>query len=128
MSEVIGNTPPLGGVFFVTARMCIYGAVRKNLTQIQLCVRIRMADTNYYKKNRGKRIQYQKEYYEKNKEAIKRKREIKKAVDPDFTEKQRKYNKNYYRENKERIRRGRLKRAAALWSQIDNQESLAENN
>ena len=87
-----------------------------------------MADTIYYKKNRGKRIQYQKEYYEKNKEAIKRKSEIKKAVDPDFTEKQRKYNKNYYRENKERIRRGRLKRAAALWSQIDNQEVLAENN
>ena len=81
-----------------------------------------MDDESYYNKNRDKRIEYQKSYYETNKEAIKRKREIKKAVDPEFTEKQRKYNKNYYRENKERIRRGRLKRAAALWGMIATEE------
>mgnify|MGYP003123985653 CR=1 FL=1 len=77
-----------------------------------------MEDESYYNKHRDKRIEYQKNYYESNKESIKRKREIKKAVDPEFNKKQREYNKNYYRDNKERIRKGRLKRAAALWSMM----------
>lgn len=39
---------------------------------------------NYYQNNRDKRIAYQKEYYKSNKEDIKRKRELKKELDPDF--------------------------------------------
>lgn len=81
-----------------------------------------MEQKSYYHDNRDKRINYQKEYYKKNKEGIKRKRELKKELDPDFSIKQREYNKKYYSDNKERIKRGRLKRAARMWAIYQQEE------
>ena len=79
-------------------------------------------DNNYYQNNRDKRIAYQKEYYKSNKEDIKRKRELKKELDPDFHKKQKEYNRDYYSKNKERIKRNRLKRAARMWAIYQQEE------
>ena len=62
----------------------------------------------YYRKNREKRLQYQRKYYLSNKSMFERKEELLKALDPDKWKKRRKkrkaYNKEYYLKNRDRIR------------------------
>ena len=76
----------------------------------------------YYEDNKTKRLEYQKEYYEQNKENIKRRNELRRANDPEWADKQRDYAKEYYRKNRERIKRMRLKRAAHLWQEMQKEE------
>ena len=64
----------------------------------------------YYQDNKQKRLEYQRSYYEKNKERIKRKRELNAELDPEWVAKQRDYNKEYYQKNKARIKLTRLAR------------------
>ena len=59
---------------------------------------------NYYQINKEARLKYQREYYRRNKEAIKRRRELKLAENPELADEQKEYNKKYYIENKERIK------------------------
>ena len=61
----------------------------------------------YYLKNKEKRLAYQKEYYNINKALIRRRKELKRADDPNWAERQRQYNKNYYAINKDRIKKQR---------------------
>jgi len=69
-----------------------------------------MADAKkqeYYVNNKEKRLKYQREYYNKNKERIIRKKELKRAEDPEWSLRQKEYNKKYYIENKEKIKKQR---------------------
>lgn len=61
----------------------------------------------YYRKNKEARLAYQRAYYEKNKHAIVRKREVRDFLDPEEKEAMREYNKRYYATNKERIKEKR---------------------
>ena len=76
----------------------------------------------YYEENKDARKAYQKEYYEKNKAAIKRRKELRKETDPKWLDDTRKYNREYYRKNKKRLNHARLKRAAALWAELQKEE------
>ena len=72
-----------------------------------------MANTKkreYYLNNRDKRIEYQKKYYAKHKEWIRRKKELKLEEDPNWALRQKEYNKNYYIKNKEKIKIQRQKK------------------
>ena len=91
---------------FLCAAPCIYVCIGKNLTIAQPHIYVGMPNVKkqeYYRKNRKKRLEYQHEYYNQNKEKIKGKREQKMIDDPDIREKERGYNKSYYTENKQRI-------------------------
>ena len=72
----------------------------------------------YYRKNREKRLQYQRGYYLSNKPVIERKEELLKALDPAEWKKRRKkrklYNKEYYLKNRERIRERQRNKKQAL--------------
>jgi len=61
----------------------------------------------YYLKNRGKRLDYQNEYYQKTKYSYSRKIEIGKVLEPEdyktFKKRVSDYNKEYYRKNKAKI-------------------------
>ena len=59
---------------------------------------------NYYQINKEDRLKYQREYYRRNKEAIKRRRELKLAENPELVDEQKEYNKKYYIENNDRIK------------------------
>ena len=75
----------------------------------------------YYRKNREKRLQYQRKYYLSNKSTFERKDELLKALDLEEWKKRKKkrgnYNKEYYRKNRDHIRKKQreryLKRKAA---------------
>ena len=71
----------------------------------------------YYLNNREKRLRYQRDYYHRNKDWIKRKKELKEVEDPDRPLRQKEYNKNYYLKNKERIKKQRQKRRLRLKSE-----------
>jgi hypothetical protein len=61
----------------------------------------------YYRKNRGKRLKYQHEWYARNKEVFERKDEILQVTDPEEweqkREKKRKYNRAYYLKNRKKL-------------------------
>tara|TARA_R110002020_G_C16233775_1_gene768599 strand:- start:1287 stop:1559 length:273 start_codon:yes stop_codon:yes gene_type:complete len=63
----------------------------------------------YYRKNREKRLRYQREYYTNNKGMFERKEELLKALDPEEWKTRRKkrkeYNREYYRKNRDAIRK-----------------------
>jgi len=63
----------------------------------------------YYRKNRKKRLEYQKKYYERHKDKIREKLDWRKAENPEWYERQREYNREYYRKNRTRIRQSRAK-------------------
>lgn len=72
-----------------------------------------MANTKkreYYLNNKEKRLAYQKEYYTKNKDWIRRKKELKIADEPEWALRQKEYNKKYYIKNKEKIKAQRMKK------------------
>lgn len=62
---------------------------------------------NYYIKNRRERLQYQKDYYELNKENIKKGRAKRKLDEPSLVDKEQLYHRKYYEKNKERIMKQR---------------------
>jgi len=65
----------------------------------------------YYRKNREDRLKYQKDYYEQNRDRIKKARAKKMLTEPDSIEKEKAYNQGYYMKNKARImEQRRLKR------------------
>ena len=64
----------------------------------------------YYLSHKTKRLTYQKNYYVNNKEKIKRRRELRRAADPEWAKAQKAYNKEYYLKNKERIKAQRRKK------------------
>jgi hypothetical protein len=68
----------------------------------------------YYRKNRESRIRYQKSYYERNRNVIKRKREVNNFLEPEQKEALSRYNKDYYARNRDRIRAQRRARAERL--------------
>ena len=68
----------------------------------------------YYRKNREKRLQYQREYYQNNKKMFDRKEELLKALDPEKWKKEQKrrkqYNREYYLKNRDKIRQRQKER------------------
>lgn len=54
----------------------------------------------YYQLNRKKRLAYQKQYYLKNAELIKRKRELDIVLDPDRVDARKAYNRSYFLNNR----------------------------
>ena len=76
----------------------------------------------YYQDNKQKRLDYQRAYYKKNKERIRRKRELNAEIDPEWAEKQREYNRRYYENNKERIKLARANRLKAVSSKRGSAE------
>ena len=61
----------------------------------------------YYAQNREARRKYQLEYYHKNVDRIKRKRELDEVLDPEAIEARKVYNRKYYLKNRARIREQR---------------------
>ena len=71
-----------------------------------------MAEDNYYSRNKEARKDYQKQYYNNNKERIRRKRRLEELDDPEKFKARKKYNQEYYQKNKEKI----LEKRAELYS------------
>ena len=78
----------------------------------------------YYRKNREKRLKYQRDYYELNKERIKKNRADRMDKEPDRMDKERSYNKEYYKKNKERIM-ARRKAKERKWKSLTIHRSLS---
>jgi|TARA_R110002051_G_C8375446_1_gene444263 hypothetical protein len=64
----------------------------------------------YYLSHKEKRLTYQKKYYVNNKDKIKRRRELRRAADPEWAEAQKVYNREYYLKNREQIKARRSKK------------------
>ena len=73
----------------------------------------------YYQKNIEKRREYQRMYYTKNAQLIKRKREVNEHLSPEILQKRKEYNQNYYKNNLERIKQNRAKRAFSKKSRTE---------
>ncbi len=58
---------------------------------------------SYYERHKEERKKYQKRYYTKNREKIRRKNELIAHLEPEKVEKIRAYQRNYYLENRERL-------------------------
>jgi hypothetical protein len=88
---------------------------RKKLTTSQIGSNIDGMDPSkkkeYYQKNIEKRREYQRNYYTRNAQLIKRKREVNEHLSPEFLEKRKQYNQEYYKKNLERIKQNRAKHA-----------------
>ena len=62
-----------------------------------------MSDTTnetYYERNREARREYQRQYYHRNSERIKRKRELDEVLEPDKVVSRKEYNQKYYIKNR----------------------------
>jgi hypothetical protein len=98
--------------FSVRSVLCVYVG-RKKLTTSQIEPNIDGMDPikkkEYYRSNIEKRRAYQREYYTRNAQLIKRKREVNEHLSPEVLEKRKQYNKEYYKKNRERIRQNRAK-------------------
>ena len=66
----------------------------------------------YYQDNKEARLSYQRAYYAKNKDLIKRRLSLKEVNDPEWKEKQREYNRAYYKKNRSKILANRAIREA----------------
>lgn len=77
----------------------------------------------YYSKNREARRAYQKRYYDKNCQLIRRKRELDTVLDPEKVEAKKLYNRIYYSKNRASIRE---KRAMLIEKRSRNQVQGAE--
>jgi hypothetical protein len=62
-----------------------------------------MPEDSYYKRHSEERKAYQKTYYNRVKEQLRRNREVDKAVRPEVAEARARYQESYYRKNRERI-------------------------
>ena len=78
----------------------------------------------YYKAKREQRLAYQRDYYNRNKSRIIRKREVDAVIDPEKLEAKCVYNRNYYLVHRERIVESRKrKRVAATTSTVQDGDS-----
>jgi len=77
----------------------------------------------YYKNNIEKRRAYQLEYYRRNAQLIKRKREVTEHLTPEVLEKRKQYNSEYYKKNRARIRENRAKHKILRDSRINDESS-----
>jgi len=68
----------------------------------------------YYRKNREERLQYQRDYYDQNKDKIKSNRKKRMLNEPDLIDKEQKYNKKYYLKNKKRIMKRRRNKKRSI--------------
>ena len=75
----------------------------------------------YYQNNIEKRREYQRNYYMRNAQLIKRKREVAEHLTPEALEKRRQYNSEYYKKNRARIRENRAKHKSLKNSRTDDQ-------
>lgn len=60
-------------------------------------------ELDYYARNKQARKDYQRKYYELNKDRIQRRRKLDEIADPEKFEQRKNYNKSYYQKNKEQI-------------------------
>ena len=70
-------------------------------------------ELDYYSRNKQARKEYQRAYYEKNKERIQRRRKLDEIADPKKFEARKEYNKSYYEKNKKKILARRAEAYAA---------------
>lgn len=70
-------------------------------------------ELDYYSRNRQARKEYQRQYYENNKERIQQRRKLDEIADPERFEARKNYNKSYYEKNKEKILKRRAEAYAA---------------
>lgn len=70
-------------------------------------------ELDYYSRNKQARKEYQRKYYEKNKERIQRRRKLDEIADPERFQARKGYNQSYYQKNKERILKRRAEAYAA---------------
>lgn len=87
----------------------VYREKKFDSVQIWLHAGVMPDQTNesYYSKNREARREYQKRYYYRNCELIKRKRELDTVLDPEKVEAKKLYNRLYYSKNRASIREKR---------------------
>lgn len=57
----------------------------------------------YYERNKEARKAYQRDYYARNRAALKRKRELDSVLSPDSMQKVREYQRNYYLTNRDKL-------------------------
>lgn len=62
-----------------------------------------MQEESYYKRHREERKAYQKAYYDKVKEQLRRNREVDKAVRPEVVAARAAYQDSYYRKNRDQL-------------------------
>jgi hypothetical protein len=77
----------------------------------------------YYQNNIEKRREYQRNYYMRNAQLIKRKREVSEHLTPEVLEKRKQYNSEYYKKNRARIRENRAKHKILKNSCINGESS-----
>jgi hypothetical protein len=80
----------------------------------------------YYQNNIEKRREYQRNYYMRNAQLIKRKREVAEHLTPEVLEKRRQYNSEYYKKNRALIRENRAKHKILKDSRINDESSGPE--
>ena len=66
-----------------------------------------MTNETYYERNKEVRREYQRRYYHRNSELIKRKRELDEVLEPEKVAHRKKYNREYYLKNRASIREKR---------------------
>jgi hypothetical protein len=71
-------------------------------------------EKSYYETNKEARRAYQREYYTRNKEALKRKKELQAELEPDKLKEIRKYQREYYLKNRQTLQRKRRERYLRL--------------
>jgi|TARA_R110002110_G_scaffold158444_1_gene355776 hypothetical protein len=79
---------------------------------------------DYYARNRQARKEYQREYYIRNKNRIKRKRKLEELNDPEKFIDRKNYNRSYYQKNRARI----LKRRANAYAQKKKEQKAVTAN
>ena len=80
-------------------------------------------ELDYYARNKQARKDYQRKYYEKNKERIQRKRKLDEIANPEKFQARKDYNKSYYQKNKEKILK---KRAEAYATKKQERASVSK--
>jgi hypothetical protein len=67
----------------------------------------------YYQAKREQRLEYQRDYYRRNRDRIIRKREVDAVIDPEKREAMCVYNRNYYVSNREKLVEARKRKRDA---------------
>lgn len=67
-------------------------------------------ETSYYEANKEARRAYQREYYARNKENLRRKKELMAELEPEKIKEIRKYQREYYLKNRQTLQRKRRER------------------
>ena len=92
--------------------VCVRGKKLDKITKTPEISKYMEQELDYYSRNKQARKEYQRQYYEKNKERIQQRRKLDEIADPERFEARKNYNKSYYEKNKEKI----LKRRAASYA------------